>query len=77
MKDIVMSLGQYPVVGTALSGLNIALGYFIGFMVDIPLIVMQLAQLGVWLLGICVSAATIIGWLKKNTTFVDHWKFLK
>jgi len=77
MKDIITSLGAHPFIGSIISGIHIATGYVVGYVVEIPPALIQLVQMAAWVGGIGVSVITIIGWLKKNTTFVDHWKFLK
>jgi hypothetical protein len=53
------------------------MGYLIGFMIDIPPVVMQLVQLCVWMGGIAVSFITVVGWLKNNTNLIDHWQIFK
>jgi hypothetical protein len=77
MKDMVITLGHHPIIGGAISGIHIALGYLIGFMIDIPPVVMQLVQLCVWMGGIAVSFVTVVGWLKNNTNLIDHWQIFK
>lgn len=71
------SLGAHPLIGSVISIGHFVAGYVIGFALEIPPAVMQLVQLCVWVGGISVSAITVLGWLKKNTTLIDHWKFLK
>lgn len=80
-EEIKVMLGNYPMVGAVLSIGQVLLGYFIGgniqLSLELPLIVMQIAQWGAWMGAFGVSTLTIVFTLKKNTKLLDNWKFMK
>ncbi len=69
-------LGHYPVVGALVSIFQLFAGILIGASGISP-VVKDLFQIGAWAGAIGVSALTVIGLLKKHTTLLDKWKFLK
>jgi hypothetical protein len=81
VKEIIMSLGHYPMVGGFLSILQIVIAHVIKadptVVVMVPPVLMQIMQIGAWLGAIGVAIVTILGWLKNNTNVLDNWKWMK
>lgn len=65
MTNFETTLGQYPIIGMVISLFQITIGYAIETL-EIPLIIMQLFQLGAWFSAMAIGVFTVRAYIKKQ-----------